>query len=86
LFVIKMRVLRKDLSCIPQGNEYTHLTLSEASRKEDTSLMAKKKNRAAVALGRKGGKARAAKLTDKQRADIARQGATATNAKRWGKG
>jgi hypothetical protein len=44
---------------------------------------AKKKNPAAVALGRlggaKGGKARAAKLTPEQRAEIARKAA----AKRW---
>jgi len=45
----------------------------------------KKKNPAAVALGRlggmKGGKARAAKLTPEQRAEIAREGARA----RWRK-
>ena len=37
------------------------------------------KNKAAVELGRKGGKARAAKLTAKQRSEIARKAA----AKRW---
>ena len=46
---------------------------------------AKKKNPAAVALGKlgasKGGKARAAKLTKERRAEIARAAA----AKRWGK-
>lgn len=39
------------------------------------------KNQAAVALGKRGGAARAAKLTNEQRAEIARKAA----AKRWGK-
>lgn len=39
------------------------------------------KNQAAVELGRKGGKARASKLTPEQRAEIARKAA----AKRWTK-
>ena len=39
------------------------------------------KNRAAVALGRMGGKARAAKMTAEQRSDIAKKAA----AKRWEK-
>ena len=39
------------------------------------------KNRAAVALGRMGGKARAAKITAEQRSEIARKAA----AKRWAK-
>lgn len=38
------------------------------------------KDKAAVALGRKGGKARAAKLTPEQRSEIAKKAA----AKRWG--
>jgi len=38
------------------------------------------KDKAAQALGRKGGKARAAKLTPEQRSEIARKAA----AKRWG--
>ena len=38
------------------------------------------KDKAAQALGRKGGKARAAKLTAEQRSEIARKAAT----KRWG--
>ncbi len=37
------------------------------------------KNKAAIELGRKGGKARAAKLSKKQRAEIARKAAVA----RW---
>jgi len=43
--------------------------------------MAKKKNRAAVQLGRKGGKASAEKLTDEQRTEKARKAAQA----RWTK-
>ncbi|MCH8097937.1 MAG: RNA-binding protein [Proteobacteria bacterium] len=39
------------------------------------------KNKAAVELGRKGGKARAAKLSKKRRTEIAKVAA----AKRWGK-
>ncbi len=39
------------------------------------------KNKAAVELGRKGGKARAAKMTPEQRSEIARKAA----AKRWAK-
>ncbi len=39
------------------------------------------KNKAAVELGRKGGKARAERLTPEQRTEIARKAA----AKRWGK-
>ena len=39
------------------------------------------KNKAAVALGKKGGKARAAKLDKKQRTEIAKKAAKA----RWGK-
>ena len=39
------------------------------------------KNKAAVELGRKGGQARAKKLTDKQRSEIARKAAKA----RWGR-
>lgn len=40
------------------------------------------KDKAAQALGRKGGKARAAKLSKEQRAEIARKAAS----KRWNKG
>jgi len=39
------------------------------------------KDKAAVEMGRKGGRARADKLTPEQRAEIARKAAT----KRWGK-
>jgi hypothetical protein len=43
--------------------------------------MEKKKNPHAVALGRKGGKARLQKMTSEQRKDIARKAVTA----RWAK-
>lgn len=42
-------------------------------------MAVKRKNVHAVALGAKGGKARAKKLTAEQRSDIARLGANATN-------
>ena len=42
-------------------------------------LMAKRKNPAAVALGRRGAKARLTKLTAEQRAEVARKAAAA----RW---
>ncbi len=51
------------------------ITESEATEADDG------KDPAAKALGAKGGKARAAKMTPEQRAEIARKGA----AKRWGK-
>ena len=43
--------------------------------------MAKKKNPAAVQLGRRGAKARMTKLTSEQRREVAQKAATA----RWGK-
>jgi hypothetical protein len=45
------------------------------------SLMAKRKNPAAVSLGRKGAKARMTKMTPEQRAEVGRKAAAA----RWGK-
>ena len=48
---------------------------------EDDAPADEGKNQAAVELGKKGGAARAAKLTPEQKAEIARKGA----AKRWGK-
>jgi hypothetical protein len=42
-------------------------------------LMAKRKNPAAVALGKRGAKARMTKLTPEQRKEVARKGAAA----RW---
>jgi acyl-CoA reductase-like NAD-dependent aldehyde dehydrogenase len=47
---------------------------------EDDTPFADGKDQAAVALGKKGGAARAAKLTPEERAEIARKAA----AKRWG--
>ena len=51
-----------------------------ATGEADEELDENGKNKAAQELGRKGGKARAEKLTKEQRADIARKAA----AKRWG--
>jgi len=48
----------------------------------NAQLMAKKKNPAAVELGRKGGKTSAEKLTDEQRKEKARKAAQARWAKR----
>jgi len=47
--------------------------------------MGKRKNAAAVALGRKGGKARMTKLTPEQRSEIARKAGQASAEVRWGK-
>jgi hypothetical protein len=62
-------------------NEAAFRVVREATEKHDPE--ARKKNPAAVALGRlgasKGGKARAAKLSAKRRAEIARKAARA----RW---
>jgi hypothetical protein len=64
-------------------NQAAFRVVREATEKHDPE--AKKKNPAAVALGRlgasKGGKARAAKLSAKKRAQIARDAAMT----RWGK-
>jgi hypothetical protein len=64
-------------------NQAAFRVVREATEKHDPD--AKKKNPAAVALGRlgasKGGKARAAKLSAKRRAQIARKAAQ----KRWRK-
>ncbi len=43
--------------------------------------MAKKKNSAAVELGKRGAKARMTKMTDEQRSDVAKKAAAA----RWAK-
>ena len=59
--------------------------LTSASGEEDNtempSVRQRQKNFHAVALGRKGGRARAKSLTKKQLTDIGRKGAKA----RWGK-
>ncbi len=52
-----------------------------ATGEVDDELTDDGKNKAAVELGRRGGKARAEKLTPKQRSEIARKAA----AKRWKK-
>ena len=73
------RVLTPPLMCLPIarfGHSVLHRTMVECSH-----LMAKKKNPAAVQLGRKGGKASAEKLTEEQRKEKARKAAQA----RWGK-
>ena len=77
----------------PDPNEFAHSVVQVVIDKYDPDAAdatpqkkpkAKKKNPAAVALGRKGGlmggKARAAKLTPEQRAESARKAAAA----RWG--
>ena len=52
-----------------------------ATGEEEEEYEDDRKNSAAVALGRMGGKARAAKMTAERRSDIAKKAA----AKRWGK-
>ena len=52
-----------------------------ATGEEEEEYEVDGKNKAAVELGRKGGKARSAKLTPEQRSEIARKAA----AKRWAK-
>lgn len=47
--------------------------------------MAKRKNPAAVALGKKGGKARLKSMTAEERQEIARKAGIASAAARWGK-
>jgi len=47
--------------------------------------MAKKKDPAAVALGRRGGKARLKTMTSEQRKEIARKAGQASAIARWGK-
>jgi hypothetical protein len=67
-------------SCAYRIALFAHLVLHRTMIK-CTYLMAKKKNPAAVQLGRKGGKASAAKLTEEQRKEKARKAAQA----RWSK-
>ena len=59
------------------GNAVKVMKIAAGEIKEDIDNGGK--NKAAVELGRKGGKARAAKLSKEQRAEIARKAA----AKRW---
>jgi len=57
------------------------IEMRTAAHRASIPLMAQRKNPAAVALGSKGGKATAKKLTPAQRAEMASKAATA----RWGK-
>ena len=61
------------------GNAVRVMEIATGQRKEEFEDDGK--NKAAVELGRKGGKARSAKLTPEQRSEIARKAA----AKRWAK-
>ena len=61
------------------GNAVRVMEIATGQREEEFEDDGK--NKAAVELGRKGGKARAAKLTSEQRSKIARKAA----AKRWSK-
>jgi len=61
--------------------QWHFLVIQFASRRCNPQLMAKKKNPAAVELGRKGGKRSAERLTDEQRKEKARKAAQA----RWTK-
>lgn len=68
----------------PDMNEIAHRVVAEATGVIEKPMPAKRKDPAAVALGRrgglKGGKARAASLTPERRKEIAKKAA----AKRWG--
>ena len=61
------------------GNAVRVMEIATGQRTEETDDDGK--NKAAQALGRKGGKARAEKMTPERRAEIARKAA----AKRWAK-
>ena len=61
------------------GNAVRVMEIATGQREEEFEDDGK--NKAAVELGRKGGKARSAKLTPEQRSEIARKAA----AKRWAK-
>jgi hypothetical protein len=61
--------------------QWHFLVIQFASLRCNAQLMAKKKNPAAVELGRKGGKRSAERLTDEQRKEKARKAAQA----RWTK-
>ena len=63
------------------GNAVRVMQIATGEREEEYEGQDDGKDKAAQALGRKGGKARAAKLTKEQRAEIARKAA----AKRWDK-
>jgi hypothetical protein len=62
------------------GNAVHVMRIATGEIDDDTPAPADDKNQAAVELGRKGGAARAAKLTTEERAEIARRAASS----RWG--
>ena len=62
------------------GNAVKVMRIATGEEEEDTKTD-DGKDKAAVSLGRKGGKARAAKMSPKQRAEIARKAAQS----RWSK-
>jgi hypothetical protein len=61
------------------GNAVRVMEIATGQREEEYDQADEGKDKAAQALGRKGGMARAAKLSKKRRAEIARRAA----AKRW---
>lgn len=63
------------------GNAVKVMRIATGEDEEDYEGQDDGKDLAAKALGKKGGKARAAKLTPEQRSEIARQAAK----KRWGR-
>jgi len=63
------------------GNAVTVAKIATGEAEEAASNQPQRKNQSAAALGKRGGKARAAKLSPEQRAEIARAAATA----RWKK-
>lgn len=63
------------------GNAIRVAKIATGEIEEDTEAEDDHKDKAAAELGRKGGKARAAKMTAEQRREAARRAAT----KRWGR-
>jgi hypothetical protein len=63
------------------GNAVRVMRIATGEAEEEYDTSDEGKDQAAAALGRKGGKARAEKMTPEQRAEAARKAA----AKRWGK-
>jgi hypothetical protein len=64
------------------GNAVRVMEIATGQRDEEYDTRDEGKNQAAAELGRKGGKARAQRLTEKRRGEIAKQAA----ASRWKKG
>jgi hypothetical protein len=63
------------------ANAVKVMRIATGEEEEEEEFNDEGKNKAAVALGKKGGKARAEKMTAKQRSEIAKKAA----AKRWRK-